>query len=291
MSIKDLPLEEYFNPGHTACQGCAAATLARMVGKIFGKNTALHIPACCLVVFGSTYPLAAWKIPMIFVAFENTGAVISGMKAGFRITGKEYMNVIGIAGDGGTADIGLQSLSAAAERNEDVIYICYDNEAYMNTGTQRSSATPFGAETTTTAIPGKLEFKKDVPAIIAAHHIPYVATASTGYIQDLVNKLEKMKGIKGFRYLHVHCPCPPGWKFESNLSVDIAKLAVDSGMWVLYEIENDVKKISKKLHSRIPVKNYLMAQGRFKHLTDGQIAIIQQNIDKAWKKISKEEVA
>ena len=287
MKIKDLPLEEYFNPGHTACQGCSAAILARLTAKIFGKNTALHVPACCLVVFGSTYPLSAWKIPLMFVAFENTGAVISGMKAAYRITGKGYMNVIGIAGDGGTADIGLQALSAAAERNEDVIFICYDNEAYMNTGTQRSGATPYGAQTSTTPIPGKLERKKDIPTIIAAHHVPYVATASVGYIQDLINKLEKMKNIKGFRYLHVHSPCPPGWKFSSGQTVEVAKRAVDCGMWTVYEIENGVKRITKRVTKRIPVKDYLMLQGRFKHLDDRQIAAIQQSIDEDWGEINK----
>jgi len=285
MKIKDLTSEEYFNPGHTACQGCAAATLARLTGKVFGPNTALHIPACCLIVFSATYPTATWKIPMMFVAFENTGAVISGMKAGFRIQGKADTNVIGIAGDGGTADIGLQALSGAAERNEDVVYICYDNEAYMNTGTQRSGATPYGAHTTTTPIPGKLERKKDVPAIVAAHRVPYVATASVGYIQDLINKLEKMKSIKGFRYLHVHSPCPPGWKFDSNMTMEVAKRAVDSGMWVLYEIENGVKKITKKIVKRIPVKDYLSLQGRFKHLTDEQMEMTQKEIDADWEKI------
>jgi len=281
MSFKDLPNEEYFAPGHTACPGCSAAIIARLVTKIFGKNTAVHIPASCLVVFASTPPFASWKIPHLCVAFENTAAVISGMKAGFRMTGKEHMQVVGIAGDGGTADIGLQALSGAAERNEDVIYICYDNEAYMNTGTQRSSLTPSGAATTTTPIRGKMEFKKDVPAIVAAHHVPYVATASVGYVQDLINKLEKIKTIGGFRYIQIHAPCPPGWKFDSSLTVEVAKRAVDSGLWELYEIENGIKSITKKVTKRIPVKDYLSLQGRFKHLSEEQVAAIQQKIEGA----------
>ena len=286
MRFKDLPLEEQFNTGNTACPGCPAAIIARLTSKILGKNTAIHVPASCMIVIGSTHPFSAWKIPLICVAFENTAAVISGMKAGFRMTGKEYMNAVGIAGDGGTADIGLQALSGAAERNEDVIYICYDNEAYMNTGTQRSGSTPFGALTSTTPFPGKGEFKKDVPSIVAAHHVPYVATASVGYIQDFINKLEKIKNIRGFRYIQIHAPCPPGWKFDSSQTIDVAKRAVDSGMWILYEIENGVKRITKKVNKRIPVKDYLMLQGRFKHLDEKQIATIQQNIDANWGKIN-----
>jgi pyruvate/2-oxoacid:ferredoxin oxidoreductase beta subunit len=281
MNLKDLPIEEYFAPGHTACPGCSAAIVARLVTKIFGKNTAVHVPASCLIVFAATPPLASWKIPHLCVAFENTAAVISGMKAGFRITGKDHMQVVGIAGDGGTADIGLQALSGAAERNEDVVFICYDNEAYMNTGTQRSSLTPSGALTTTTPVLGKAERKKDVPSIVAAHHVPYVATASVGYVQDLINKLEKIKNIKGFRYLQVHAPCPPGWKFDSSLTVEVAKRAVDSGLWELYEIEDGVKRITKKITKRIPVKDYLTLQGRFKHLSEEQIAAIQQKIEGA----------
>ena len=283
MKLIDLPPEELFNAGHTACPGCAAAILALLTAKIFGRETAIYIPASCLVVLGSTYPFSAWKVPIMFVAFENSGAVISGIKAGYRALGKEQINVVAMAGDGGTADIGLQALSGAAERNEDVVYICYDNEAYMNTGTQRSGATPYGAATTTTTL-GKLEMKKDVPSIVAAHHVPYVATASVGYVQDLINKLEKMKNIKGFRYLHVFSPCPPGWKFSSNLMVEVAKRAVDSGMWMLYEIEHGVKRITKEVKNRIPVKDYLTLQGRFKHLHDEQIAAIQQGIDANWGK-------
>ena len=283
MRFKDLPLEEYFDTGHTACPGCAGAIVARLTAKIFGKNAAVYVPASCLIVYGATYPFTSWKIPHICVAFENTAAVLSGMKAGYRMIGKGHMNTIGIAGDGGTADIGLQALSGAAERNEDLVFICIDNEAYMNTGTQRSGSTPFGALTSTTPFPGKGEFKKDVPSIVAAHHVPYVSTASVGYIQDFINKLEKIKNIKGFRYLQVHAPCPPGWKFSSSQTIEVAKRAVDSGMWVLYEIENGAKQITKRAAKRIPVKDYLMLQGRFKHLDDKQLATIQQDIDEKWK--------
>lgn len=290
MRFKDLPLEEYFSSGHTGCQGCAAAIVARLVGKILGEKTMVYVPASCMVVIGATYPLTSWKLSQLHVAFENTGAVISGMKAGLRILGKNDINVVGIAGDGGTADIGLQALSGAAERNEDVIYICYDNEAYMNTGTQRSSATPYKASTTTTSHFGKAEHKKDVPAIVAAHNVPYVATATVGYIQDLINKIEKMKMIKGFRYLHVLSPCPPGWKFPSELTVEIGKLAVDSGMWSLYEIENGVKRITKKVIKKVPVKEYLKLQGRFKHLDEEQIAFLQDKIEASWEGVDEDKV-
>ena len=191
MNIKDLPEENYFTSGHTACPGCAAPPIVRNMMKIFGKNTVVYTPANCLLVFSGTYPYVAWKVPYLHEAFENTAACISGVARAFKKKGKKAL-VVGVAGDGGTYDIGIQALSGAAERNEDVIYVCYDNEAYMNTGIQRSGSTPYGASTTTTPagrkIPGKMRHKKDMAEIMRAHEIPYMATMSISYPKDFLKK-------------------------------------------------------------------------------------------------------
>lgn len=288
LKIKDLPDEELFTSGHTACGGCGGALAARIALKVFGKNTMMYNPACCLLVFSATYPLASWKIPFLHVAFENTAAVSAGMKAGLESLGKDSL-VVGMAGDGGTADIGIQAISGAAERNDDIIYICYDNEAYMNTGVQRSGATPFGASTTTTPatklVGGKREFKKDFPRIMIAHEVPYVATASVSHPMDLLAKLEKAKNTKGFRYIQIFAPCPTGWRMDSTKSIEIGKMAVESGMWYLYESEyGKPEKITYTPKKKIPVKDYLMAQGRFKHLSEEDIAILQKWVDERWEK-------
>jgi len=293
LTIKDLPIEELFTKGHTACAGCGGSMLARTAMKVFGKNTAVYSPACCLLVFGSTYPLSSWKVPYFHVAFENTAAVIAGMRAGFKAQGREGINVVGIAGDGGTADIGFQALSGAAERNDDTIYIMYDNEAYMNTGIQRSGSTPYGAWTTTTPVgtvrAGKREFKKDIPRLIADHEIPYLATASVGHPMDLLAKLEKAKNAKGFRYLQVFAPCPTGWKFDTALTVKMCKMAVDSGMWTLYEVENGVERVTYKPKQKIPVNDYIKPQGRFKHMTEDKIKELQAWVDKRWARYYGQE--
>jgi len=293
-SLRDLPQEELFVSGHTACPGCGAPIAIRMIMKVLGKKTIVHTPACCLLVFGSTHPYTSWKVPFIHTAFENTGAVISGIRAALEIKGVEDVNVVGIAGDGGTADIGLQALSGAAERNDDVIYICYDNEAYMNTGIQRSGATPYGAWTTTSP-PGK-EWKvgedrpkKDVPMIMMAHNVPYVATMSIAKPMDLIRKVEKAKKIKGFRYLHIHSPCQPGWRYDASKTVEIANLAVETGMWILYEFENGKFRITYKPKERKPVEEYLRLQGRFRHLTKEEIEKIQKMVDETWERIEKME--
>ena len=287
LKIKDLPEENLFTKGHTACPGCGGAIMAKIAMKVFGKNTCAYFPANCLLVFGGTYPLNAFKVPYLHVLFENSAVCAAGIKRALNKLGKEDVNVVAFAGDGGTADIGIQALSGAAERNEDIIYICYDNEAYMNTGIQRSGSTPFGAWTTTTPvgskIAGKERFKKDVPRIMIAHDVPYVATASISYPLDLLKKLEKVKNMKGFRYLQIFAPCPTGWRLDPSKTIEIGKLAVESGMWTLYEFENGKMTINKK-PKMIPVREYLKPQGRFRHLTDEQIDILQELVKKKWER-------
>jgi pyruvate/2-oxoacid:ferredoxin oxidoreductase beta subunit len=285
MKLKEMPDEELFTRGHTACAGCGAAIAARNLIKVLGKDTVAVTPACCLLIFSATYPLVAWKIPYHHVAFENTAACATGMKRALKVRGKDNTTVMGIAGDGGTADIGLQALSGAAERNEDILYVMYDNEAYMNTGIQRSGSTPFGAWTTTTPVgkvkAGKANFKKDMPQIMMAHNVPYVATASVGHIQDFINKFEKAKKIKGFRFIQVYTPCPTGWRSDTAKTIELCKLAVDTGMWTLYEMENGKLTINRK-PKMTPVQEYLKLQGRFRHMKEEDIKKLQDWVTKKW---------
>jgi len=286
MKLKEMPDEELFTRGHTACAGCGAATAARNLIKVLGKDTVVVSPACCLLIFSATYPLISWKVPYHHVAFENTAACATGMKRALKVRGKDETTVMGIAGDGGTADIGIQALSGAAERNEDILYVMYDNEAYMNTGIQRSGSTPFGAWTTTTPVgkvkAGKTNFKKDMPQIMMAHNVPYVATASVGHIQDFINKFEKAKKIKGFRYIQVFTPCPTGWRHDTSKTIEVAKLAVDTGMWTLYECENGKVTINRKPKGT-PVAEYLKIQGRFRHMKEPDIQKLQDWVNKKWQ--------
>jgi pyruvate/2-oxoacid:ferredoxin oxidoreductase beta subunit len=285
MKLKEMPDEELFTRGHTACAGCGAATAVRNIMKILGKNVVISNPACCLLVFGATYPLMAWKVPYQDVAFENTAACATGMKRALHAKGDDETLVMGIAGDGGTADIGIQALSGAAERNEDILYVMYDNEAYMNTGIQRSGSTPFGAWTTTTPVgkvkAGKKNFKKDMPQIVMAHNVPYVATASVSHIQDFINKFEKAKKMKGFRYIQVFAPCPTGWRYDTAKTIEVARLAVETGMWTLYECENGKITINKK-PKLTPVSEYLKLQGRFRHMTEEDIKKLQDWVLMKW---------
>ena len=292
MRIKDLPDEDLFVCGHTACPGCGVAISIRNAIRILGKDTSVYVPASCAVVFGSTYPYGAWKVPFFHTAFENTGACLAGMQAAFEKKGKKVISV-GFAGDGGTYDIGLQSMSGAAERNDDVLYICVDNEAYMNTGIQRSGGTPFGAWTTTTPVGSKIQgnrtFKKNLGEIVAAHEIPYYATLSVGHPLDFIKKVEKAKSIKGFRFLHMFTPCVPGWKIDPAKTLAVTKLAVESGMWTLYEVENGIKKITYKPGKMKSVKEYLMMQGRFRHMSPEDIRTLQGWVCKKWNLHYKEK--
>lgn len=285
MKLKEMPDEELFTRGHTACSGCGAATAVRNMMKILGPDTVVVNPACCLLIFGATYPLVAWKVPFHHVAFENTAVCAAGVSRGLRMQGNDHTLVLGIAGDGGTADIGIQALSGCAERNEDMLYVMYDNEAYMNTGVQRSGSTPWGAWTTTTPVGSshgfKHETKKDIMAIMQAHRIPYAATVSPAFPEDFIKKVEKAKSIKGFRFIHALSPCPPGWRTNPSLSVEIARLAVDSRVFPLYEIEDGKVRITRK-GKGLPLVEYLKVQGRFQHLTEPEISEMQKGVDDSW---------
>ncbi len=292
VTLKELPKEEYILKGNPACAGCGAAISLRLMFKALGRKVIMIVPACCTTVIQGPYPYTAFKVPLLNIVFEATGAAASGIVAALKKRGIEDVTVVGWAGDGGTVDIGLQSLSGAAERETNFIYICYDNEAYGNTGMQRSGATPFGAWTTTTPT-GKREHKKDMPMIMAAHGIPYVATVIPSYPLDFINKLRKAKQIKGTKYIHILSPCPTGWRFPGSKTIEIGRLAVQTGMWALYEIENGEFKLSPPSarlldkSKRKPVELYLKAQGRFRNLTDRDISEIQQWVDETWEKYKR----
>ena len=286
-TIVNLTEEEFVHSGNRACTGCGLSIVYRMGLKALGRNTILVVPPSCLTVLQGLYPVASTKLPCVNVTFASTGAAATGVRGAMKALGKDDVNVVAWAGDGGTGDIGIQALSGACERGEDIIYICYDNEAYMNTGVQRSGTTPQGVLTTTTPIKGKLQAKKDVPAIIAAHGIPYVATASAAYPLDLYDKVKKATTIAGPKYIHVHTPCPPGWSFDTRYTIKVGKLAVETGLFDLYEIENGVFRLSAPSQrvaggKRKPVKEYFASQGRFKSLDPALVEQIQQQVDAKW---------
>ncbi|QXJ32357.1 3-methyl-2-oxobutanoate dehydrogenase subunit beta [Saccharolobus shibatae] len=281
-----------FYRGNAACPGCPIPKELDVLLEVLGNKTVLVVPASCTtIIMGDTSGMPS-TVPVIHSAFGAPAAIASGIVRALRTRGDKDVIVTVWAGDGSTGDIGFASLSGAAERNEDILYVCYDNEAYMNTGIQRSSLTPKGAWTTTTP-EGKREFKKPLPFIIAEHKVPYVATASIAYIYDYEAKVRKAKQIRGFRYLHLLSPCPPGWRFDSKFTIDIAKLAVETGVWPLFEIENGefrLTSVSKTLldkKNRKPVAEYLKLQGRFKQLTEEEIKGIQEEIDEMWEEIKK----
>jgi pyruvate ferredoxin oxidoreductase beta subunit len=258
-------------PGHRGCAGCCDALAGKFVLDALGENTIVVSPTGCLEVFTTPYPESAWGVPWIHSLFENAAAVASGVEVALKALGKKNdTKIVVIGGDGATLDIGLQAISGAFERGHNFTYICVDNEAYMNTGVQRSGGTPLYASTTTSPA-GKVSFgnpqhKKNMPAIMAAHGSPYVATASVAYAPDMIRKVKKAAEVKGPTYVHVHAPCCTGWRFEGSKTIEVGKLAVETAMWPLYEMENGVVTNVRKLKNRKPVEEYLKAQGRFKHL-------------------------
>lgn len=290
--IYTVPQKELINPGHLACQGCGGALALRTVLKTLGENTILTFPACCWSVIDGPFPYSAVKVPLFHTAFETAAVTAAGVKAGVKKAQDPNTISVAWAGDGGTFDIGIQALSGAAERNDDMFYFVYDNEAYMNTGVQRSSATPKGAWTTTTPTQfPKKERKKDLVSIIAAHAVPYIATACVAYPEDLTKKLEKAKKIKGFKFFHIFAPCPPGWKINPQETIRIAKMAVENKMFPLFEIEDGEKYTinmpNPKKEKNVPVNEYIMKQGRFRHLKEDDINEIQAFVDKRWEKLKK----
>ncbi len=291
-NIRTAPTEEYYLPGHRSCAGCGPALVYKLVAKASGPNTIFVGPTGCMYVANTSYLNGPWAVPWIHSQITNGGAVLSGIEAAYQAMlrkGKKrggFPNIICMAGDGGAADIGLQALSACMYRNHDVLFICYDNEAYANTGIQTSPMTPYGAQTTFTP-PGKVApeakklWPKDLVKMIAAGHpaVKYLASASPAYPVDLMNKVRKALAYKGPTLLHIHAPCPKGWRFDPWRTVEIGRMAVESGMWQLYEIEEGQTKLTYRPRSMKPVKDYLASQGRFGHLTPEMVGRIQQFVD------------
>lgn len=269
---------QLFTSGHTACAGCGQAIGARLVVEAAGANTIIVNNTGCLEVFSTAFPESAWGVPFIHSLFENAAAVASGVESALRFAGKkDNINVIAQGGDGSTADIGLQALSGMLERGHDILYVCYDNEAYMNTGVQRSGLTPFATNTTTSpaeaAVIGNLRPKKPMPEIALAHGIPYVATASVGFPQDITRKVKKALSIKGPKYMQIHVPCPLGWRHESAQVLPVARMAVDTGLYPIVEYENGQLIGVRKITQPKPVEEYLKLQGRFKHILNNPDAL------------------
>ncbi len=289
MSKLTIPAEEIMSSGHLACQGCAGALAMRYLLKVYGKKTMLVFPACCWSVIDGPWPYSAVSVPLFHTAFETAAITASGIRSGLDAMGVEDVDVIAWAGDGGTFDIGIQAISGAAERNDNILYVVYDNEAYMNTGIQRSSATPYGSWTTTTPINSfKERPKKDFVEIIAAHRVPYVASASVAYPEDLIRKFEKAKNIKGFKLIHIFAPCPTGWKMPPELAIKVARLAVQTRIFPVYEVENGIHyKLNINPKNPIPVGEYLKIQGRFRHLKEEHYKIIQEYADSEWEILMK----
>ncbi len=281
-----VPIEENLAHGHLACAGCGAAVAMRLTLKALGEKTVMVFPASCWSIVPGFWPYSNYRITAVHAGFVTAAATASGVRAALDVRGEDETLVAVWAGDGGTFDIGLQALSGAAERNEDILYICNDNEGYMNTGTQRSSATPLFAWTTTTpTMRPKENPKKDIMAIMADHHIPYAATATIAYPEDLIRKLEKAKRIRGTRFIHLFSPCTPGWKIASEHTVKISRLAVRSRVFPLYEIENGRNYTIQEEPRGVPVREYLRLQGRFSHLTEKDIETIQKDVDEAWERL------
>ncbi len=282
----ELPTQERMYSGHLACPGCGAAIAMRFLLKGLGEKAVVAIPACCWSIIAGPFPYSALKVPILHTAFETGGAVASGIRAALDARGDTETQVVTWAGDGGTFDIGIQALSGAAERNEDLLYVCYDNEAYMNTGVQGSGATPPGAWTTTTPTGSpKRTRKKDIMQIMAAHRIPYAATASIAYPEDLVRKVQKAVSIRGTKFLHIYATCPTGWKVASEVSVRLARLAVQTRIFPLYEVEDGERYEINVEPVGYLVDEYYQAQGRFKHLTREDLDRIQEDVDHAWERL------
>ena len=301
--LQDIPKEEYIVSGHALCPGCGASPMVRIMLKAIEGSKVVVNATGCLEVCTSLYPHTAWKIPWVHNAFENAAATASGVVAGMKVLsrkrGKKKYKVIAIGGDGGTFDIGLQALSGALERGHSFMYICYDNEAYMNTGIQRSGGTPLGASTTTSpagkVIPGKLQPKKDLMGIVVAHRIPYAATINLAYPIDMWNKFayasEILDNEEGPVFLHYLTPCPTGWYMDTALSVTASRLAVQTRMFPVYEVDHGKVKINVKVPKPKPIEEYLKIQGRYKHLLKPEnkksLDQLKKHIEDNWNRLER----
>jgi pyruvate ferredoxin oxidoreductase beta subunit len=290
ITARTLDKGEYFY-GHKACAGCGGSLAVRIALKVLGEKAVAVLPAGCMSAVGFNFPQLCFSNNAIISTFAGTASMLTGIEAGLRARGITDFHAVGFAGDGGTADIGLQSLSGAIDRDDNIIYICYDNEAYMNTGIQKSSLTPFGSRTTTTPagknIRGNLRPKKNMFEIVAAHGIKYAATASIGYLNDYMNKVKRASEIRGTKYIHVSAPCPVGWGFGSDETIELAKEAVDCGLWALAEYEDGNFKINMRPKNFNGLKDYIKRQGRFRHLKEEDITVIEMARDRKWEYIGE----
>jgi pyruvate ferredoxin oxidoreductase beta subunit len=295
ITARSIPEVEPITCGHRACQGCGEILAMRQVMKALGTDVIVVSATGCMEVVTTPYPETAWKVPWIHVLFENAAAVGSGVEAARKaVSRKRHIEnnktkIVIVGGDGATSDIGLQALSGALERGHDFVYVCFDNEAYMNTGIQRSSTTPMGCWTTTTPTglvsAGKTSDKKDMVEIVASHRIPYVATASPAYHIDLMNKVRTAAAITGPAFIHVLAPCPTGWRMPTRYAVTAAKLAVQTRIYPLYEVIDGRHRLSRTSKNPKPVTEYLNLQGRFKHLSEAQVQTIQDQVDKRYAEL------
>ena len=288
-----IPAPELMRAGHSACPGCAPALAMRLMLKGLGPRTVVSVPACCWTVIDTPYPTTALGVAMLDNPIESTGASISGLRAAADALGIEDLNILGFAGDGGTVDIGLQALSGMLERRTNAIYAMYDNEAYMNTGVQRSGSTPLGAWTTTTPVAdgarGKAEPKKDIMGIVLAHRPVYAATVNPSFPEDFVRKVEKARDLRGPRFFHIFAPCPPGWRYASDQTIEIGKRATDCGIFPLYEVEEGRYHVTRKGGALRPVAEYFRAQGRFSHLGPEDVARVQAQVTADWERLLRLE--
>jgi len=290
--------EENFAPGHRACIGCGEALAVRHVCKALGKNVIIVTATGCVEIISSLLPQTSWQVAWMHTLFENVSAVVSGIESGYKarqrkgkVPADKDVKFVGFGGDGATTDIGLQALSGAMERGHDFLYCCFDNEAYMNTGIQRSSSTPYGAWTTTAPVGkksiGQMTWKKNMPEIVVAHRIPYVATASPSYPFDLMAKVKRGLETKGPAYIQILSVCPTGWRCTPDLSIELGRLAVETGTFPLYEVVNGEYQLTHDLPELKPVKEYLKLQGRFKHLTEDAIELIQTRVEEDYMKLKE----
>ncbi|MFP3137620.1 MAG: pyruvate synthase subunit PorB [Nitrososphaeria archaeon] len=299
-SLLEIDRRERLAPGHRACAGCGPMIAVRQILQAYPEDPIVVNATGCVEVVTSVYPETSWLVPWVHVAFENSAAVASGVEAAMRALRRRgeierERPVVVFAGDGGTFDIGIQALSGALERGHRMLYVCYDNEAYMNTGIQRSSATPYGAWTTTSPYgsiwPGKREAKKDIVAIVAAHGVPYAATASISHWKDLMTKVRKALSYDGPTFLHVYAPCNRGWRFDPSLTVEVAKRAVETRFFPLYEVENGRYRITLPVTKPRPLEDFLSIQGRFRHLLLPQyreaLEELKRMVDERWERLTR----
>lgn len=299
VNLKELStMKEILTPGHRMCAGCGIPINMRQILHAIDEPVVIVNGTGCLEVASSIYPYSSWDAPWIHSAFPNTASTVAGVEAAYKALkrkGKidEDIKFLGIAGDGGTFDIGLQSLSGTLERGHNIVYVCYDNEAYMNTGMQRSSATPYGAWTTTTPvgkeIKGKMQKRKDLMGIVEAHDIPYLAQAAPSNWVDLIRKTRKAFAVEGPAFILTLSPCVPGWRYDPATSMDVVRLAVETSYWPLYEIENGECRLTHMPKEKLPITEWLRKQGRFKHLLDPEnkdiLDELQRQVDEDWENL------